>query len=168
MQDNVAKFFPPNAEGDKIVRAMDLAGKAHKGQTRKYGGKPYIVHPAAVYSNVSGWSAGRVTEQQWLTMACAAWLHDVLEDGPQMTKEEIIEATDEATYNLVLELTNPSKSSKAPRAVRKQMDRDHLSHVSWEAKIIKMFDRIVANMARELAITRSERFVDAVEVPQWL
>lgn len=75
-------------------------------------------------------------EKQWLLMARAAWLHDVKEDCPQITDEEIIAAAGEDGFRLVCELTNPSKNSKAPRRVRKQMDRDHLAHVSWEAKII--------------------------------
>lgn len=119
----------------------NLAYEAHDGQTRKYSGSPYIVHPQEVYSRVAWWRALPV--DQWLLMARAAWLHDVKEDCPQITDERIIQAAGEDGYKLVCELTNPSKGSKAPRAVRKQMDRDHLLHVSWEAKIIKMFDRIV-------------------------
>lgn len=49
---------------------------------------------------------------------------------------------DAEAYALVVELTNPSK--KRPdlrRADRKQMDREHLAHVSWLAKVIKLIDR---------------------------
>ena len=126
---------------DKLFRAMNLAHEAHEGQYRKYTNAPYIVHPQEVYSAVA-WSRS-LPEHQWLLMGKAAWLHDVLEDCPQITKERIIAETDEETYNLVFELTNPSKGVKASRAVRKQMDRDHLRTVSWEAKIIKLHDRIV-------------------------
>lgn len=128
---------------DTLFRAMNLAYEAHEGQYRKYGKGdpvPYINHPYRVYSRVAWWRV--LPEAQWLLMAKAAWLHDTLEDCPQITKERIIAETDEETYKLVAELTNPSKGSKAPRWVRKQMDRDHLAHVSWEAKIIKLFDRI--------------------------
>ena len=49
----------------------------------------------------------------------------------------------EDTYKLVLELTNPSKKyPELRRKARKEMDREHLKIVSWEAKVIKFFDRV--------------------------
>jgi hypothetical protein len=125
---------------EKLYNAMTLAHKAHDGQTRKYSGLDYINHPMEVYSRVAWWKV--LPQEQWFTMAKAAWLHDVLEDCPNISEQDILDATDVETLNLVKELTNPSKGSSAPRNIRKQMDRDHLMNVSWEAKIIKMFDRI--------------------------
>jgi hypothetical protein len=125
---------------DKVFNAMNLAHEAHDGQTRKYNGAPYITHPHEVYSRVAWWTA--LPEDQWVRMCAAAWLHDVVEDCPKVPHQRIIDATDEQTFMLVMELTNPSKGVKAPRRVRKQMDRDHIRHASWEAKIIKLFDRI--------------------------
>lgn len=126
----------------KIIRALGLAVKAHEGQTRKYGNLPYIVHPIQVHDAAEAFllSIG-ADEAKQVTMECAAYLHDVLEDCPQISEQEIVDATDENVLKLVKELTNPSKGSTAPRAVRKQMDRDHLQHVSWEAKVIKLIDR---------------------------
>lgn len=49
-------------------RAMSLAYDAHHGQTDR-AGVPYILHPARV-------AAGFTSEAE----ACAAWLHDVIED----------------------------------------------------------------------------------------
>ena len=127
-----------------IERAKSLAIEAHEGQFRKYNKLPYIVHPQAVYEKVLQYAQEKqLPEEQTILMCKAAWLHDVIEDCPKITKERIIDETDESTYNLVLELTNPSKGSKAPRAVRKRQDRDHLAIASWEAKIIKLVDRIV-------------------------
>src|SRR5690606_5988102 len=88
------------------------------------------------------WFKPSLPYDQRILMGAAAWLHDVLEDCPHISPDEIVEASGEAVLKLVRELTNPSKGVKAPRAVRKQMDRDHLKHVSWDAKIIKLFDRI--------------------------
>lgn len=137
-----------NDKNDKIDRAEELAAIAHHGQFRKYGGDPYLVHPVAVHQGVVEFLASLgyefpndETEKQRITMECAAYLHDVLEDCPQISEQEIADATDADVLKLVKELTNPSKGSKAPRAVRKQMDRDHLQHVSWEAKVIKLIDR---------------------------
>lgn len=129
-----------------ILRAKNLATEAHAGQFRKNSGIPYITHPERVANKVREWAT---INYWWDGQKCdhgklvkAAWTHDVLEDCPQISKEQFIHATDQATYDLVLELTNPSKGSNAPRAVRKQMDRDHLKVVSFEAKIIKLIDRI--------------------------
>jgi HD domain len=124
----------------KLYNAMILAYKAHDGQIRKYSGLPYINHPMEVYSRVAWWKI--LPQKQWFTMAKASWLHDVIEDCPFVSEQDILESTDIETLNLVKELTNPSKNSKEPRHIRKQIDREHYANVSWEAKIIKMFDRI--------------------------
>jgi (p)ppGpp synthase/HD superfamily hydrolase len=128
---------------NKLQAAKALATRAHEGQKRKYTGEPYIKHPEDVYILVS-WL---IENENWepelaLNVCCAAWLHDVLEDCPQITEQEILDATGPEVLALVKELTNPSKGVKAPRAVRKQMDRDHLAVVSKEAKVIKLADRI--------------------------
>lgn len=135
----------------KIERAKDLATKAHHGQFRKYSDEPYIVHPVAVHRDVAEFlaslgyefpdSVSEETEKQRIRMECAAYLHDVLEDCPHISEQEIVDDIDLDVLELVKELTNPSKGVEATRAVRKQMDRDHLQHVSWEAKVIKLIDR---------------------------
>lgn len=126
---------------EKLQKAKTLATRAHEGQKRKYTGEPYIKHPEDVYIYVS-WLVETWEPETALNMCCAAWLHDVLEDCPQITEQEIVASVGPEVLALVKELTNPSKGVKAPRAVRKQMDRDHLAVVSKEAKIIKLVDRI--------------------------
>lgn len=56
-----------------IEKAKALAKRSHEGQTRKYDGQPYIIHPKAVAKTVemNGGSDD---------MIAAAWLHDVHED----------------------------------------------------------------------------------------
>lgn len=126
-----------------IELAKQLAYRAHEGQFRKYNGKPYIIHPEEVATMVGKFCHSRsFPEDQTERMVSAAWLHDVLEDCPHITEAEIVEATDNATLQLIKELTNPSKGVKASRHVRKQMDRDHIAKASKEAKIIKLYDRI--------------------------
>jgi len=51
--------------------ARDIATAAHNGQFRRDGVTPYIRHPEAVASRLSGESA---------YVQAAAWLHDVIED----------------------------------------------------------------------------------------
>lgn len=124
---------------EKLYKAKMLAYEAHDGQKRN-SGHDYILHPHEVYHRVAWWKI--LPREQRLRMACAAWLHDVLEDCPHIPPERIKEACGEDVLNLVKELTNPSIGVKAPRAVRKKMDREHLANASWEAKVIKLFDRI--------------------------
>ena len=129
---------------NKNENAKRLAYEAHDGQFRKFTGEPYIVHPEQVHNKVTVFCGFKeLEEEKKELMQRASWLHDVIEDCSQISNDRIVSETDEETLNLVLELTNPSKGSKEPRAVRKKMDRDHLATVSWEAKVIKLCDRIV-------------------------
>lgn len=131
------------AENNIIVwKAKEIAFRAHHGQKRKFGGKHYITHSAAVVKEVVSYHNPNLSFRQRVPMIAAAWLHDVLEDCPNISPEEIADGCGDDVLNLVCELTNPSKGNDAPRHVRKQMDRDHLKNVSWEAKVIKLCDRL--------------------------
>lgn len=76
------------------VRAMQIAGTAHAGQTDK-GGNPYIEHPIAV--------AGQLEQEE---LKVTALLHDVLEDSDMTAEDllksgfphEIVEAVQVLTY----------------------------------------------------------------------
>jgi (p)ppGpp synthase/HD superfamily hydrolase len=85
-----------------IDRAIQLAARSHAGQFRKdrSGGHPlpYITHPLEVLKLV--WKWGATTE----VVACAAVLHDTMEDT-SCRSMEIIEATNDEVYNIVRELT---------------------------------------------------------------
>ncbi len=118
-----------------ILKAAEFARKAHAEQKRRYSGLPYVVHPARV--------AGRVAAHPLATeaMVAAAFLHDVVEDTPH-TLEEVCAEFGSEVARLVEELTDTSEGSGAPRQERKQQDREHLSQVSVQAKIIKLLDRI--------------------------
>ncbi len=126
---------------DRIEAAKKLAYEAHEGQKRKYSDKPYIVHPTEVAFHVEILNDSGISDEAWEVMIAAAWLHDVLEDCPLITPDDIVRECGESVLRLVQELTNPSHGSQAPRAVRKQQDLQHLAGVSREAKIIKMIDR---------------------------
>lgn len=76
--------------------AEQIARKAHKGQTRRDGRTPYIVHPADV--------AARVTTD---VEKAVAWLHDVLEDTAltaddllaQHVPQDVVDAVQALTRN---------------------------------------------------------------------
>jgi (p)ppGpp synthase/HD superfamily hydrolase len=144
----------------RLLAAFQLAEHAHrcltpdgKPQVRRYSGEPYITHPVRVAMKAAEWYSAdydadqyeqfgfRIDRHAYDPFICAAVLHDTLEDTGIDTA--VIEAGCGAdVLNLVQELTNPSKGSKAPRPVRKQQDRDHIAAASWLAKILKLLDRI--------------------------
>ena len=139
---------------ERVKNCMDLAYKVHEGQFRKYKPVPYIVHPLEVWGLIRDWPH-ELEVRQRMTMECAALLHDSIEDCSEKfpkIRDLIKEAQkDLPVLQLVEELTNPSIAFKGRmnRAGRKKMDRDHLATVSWEAKMLKMWDRTcnLRNMA---------------------
>ncbi|MCE9548454.1 MAG: HD domain-containing protein [Planctomycetia bacterium] len=118
-----------------IIEAAQFAAEAHRGQLRKYNGRPFIEHPGRVAARVTvSPIANEVT-------VSAAWLHDVVEDT-EVTLDTISGTFGAKIANLVDELTNPSKQHpNLRRAERKAMDRTHIASASNEAKCIKLIDR---------------------------
>lgn len=124
-----------------IIEAARLANEAHKGQVRKWGNnEPYITHPLRVMNMVL--LCPFATE----TMIAASVLHDVLEDTKLTEADLVANGFDNEVVWFVLQLTNASKLDPLltckPRAERKAADRAKLANVSWEAKLIKLADRI--------------------------
>ena len=117
-----------------ITAAKMLAGEAHKGQTRKYSGLPYIIHPVEVATIVE--EAGGTDE-----MIAASLLHDVIEDT-EFTYEDIAEKTSPEVADLVQGLTEVSKPEDGNRKVRKALDRDFLAEQAPEVQTIKYADVI--------------------------
>jgi len=127
----------PFVDSETILEAARFAEHAHRGQFRKWGHSnvPYITHPARVSGMVC------VLPNSTVEMVVAAWVHDVLEDTSH-TVEDLIIRLGSKVAGLVVELTNTSKETGAPRDVRKRLDHERLSKVSEEAKLIKLCDRI--------------------------
>lgn len=123
---------------DIVEKARVFATAAHGaiGQKRKYTFDPYIVHPAEVVEIVK-------TVPHTEAMLAAAWLHDVIEDTA-ITRSELRDEFAGEIYELVNWLTNISKPSDGNRAVRKEMDRIHLSCAPAGAQTIKLAD-LIAN-----------------------
>jgi (p)ppGpp synthase/HD superfamily hydrolase len=127
---------PHMKELDIVEKARTFAFAAHAatGQTRKYSGEPYIVHPAQVVEVVS-------TVEHTPEMLAAAWLHDVVEDT-KVTIEQIEQEFGKTVADLVGWLTDVSKPEHGNRAARKQIDRDHSAAAPPEAQTIKLADLI--------------------------
>lgn len=119
---------------DKILQtALELCVAAHSNQKRRYTGAPYAFHPIRLATRAKQHG---VPDH----VVAALLLHDLVEDCPQISREQI--AAVAGVLELVLEVTNPSKGSELPRAERKKMDREHVAKASFWGKYIKLLDRI--------------------------
>lgn len=124
-------------QGSSLVQsAREFAIKAHKSMNhrRKYTNAPYSEH----LQNVANFVASVTDDPETLA---AAWLHDVVEDTPTAL-EEVESVFGESVAYLVDCLTDVSKPSDGNRAVRKEIDRQHLAQASPKAKTIKLADLI--------------------------
>ena len=119
-----------------VERARVFATAAHAavGQTRKYTGEPYVVHPIEVselVASVNGTEA----------MVAAALLHDVLEDT-EVTVDLLEEQFGSKVADLVLWLTDISRPEDGNRSARKALDRQHSAVAPAAAQTIKVADLI--------------------------
>lgn len=119
---------------DLTNRALIFAAEAHGsiGQTRKYTGEPYIVHPIEVMMLVRAHDGSEA-------MQAAALLHDVVEDTTQ-TLADVFNAFGASVANLVDELTEPKRDGN--RATRKAAEVERLSKISGCGQTIKLADLI--------------------------
>jgi (p)ppGpp synthase/HD superfamily hydrolase len=119
----------------KVSKALAFATAAHEGQSRKYDGEPYIVHPIAVSELVSS-----LTEDE--DMVIAALLHDVVEDT-EVTGEEIHKHFGDRVAELVYDLTDQFTSETYPnlnRKIRKRLEAQRLGKCSKDVQLIKICD----------------------------
>lgn len=124
---------------NKLIKAIRYATKAHEGQLRKNGAIPFITHPLAVMHKTA--LINGVSEN----MVVAAVLHDVYEDCPGYTLENIREEFGDNVAELVDELTNKFTKESHPhlnRKERKALELERLKKISNAAKQIKLIDRI--------------------------
>ena len=121
---------------DIVTDAEAFAINAHTsiGQTRKYTGEPYHVHPLAVCEIVE-------TVNYDPSVRAAALLHDVVEDTP-ITIEQVRHQFGDRVADLVADLTDVSKPEDGNRATRKALDREHTANACAEAQTIKLADLI--------------------------
>jgi HD domain len=119
-----------------VQNAIRFATEAHQriDQRRKYSNQPYSVHLERVAEIVSS-----VTNDE--EMIASAWLHDVVEDTPA-TLEDIEREFGLAVSILVRELTDVSRPGDGNRAIRKEIDRQHLAKASARGQTIKLADLI--------------------------
>lgn len=115
-------------------RALKFATEAHADQVRRYDGRPYIYHPIAVSEIVRTFGGSQ-------EMIAAALLHDTVEDTPA-TLDDIRREFGDKVHDLVEWLTDVSKATDGNRAVRKQIDLEHIAKAPADAQTIKLADII--------------------------
>jgi (p)ppGpp synthase/HD superfamily hydrolase len=117
-----------------VQRAILFATEAHHGQTRKYTGEPYIVHPLEVMEIVK-------TVPHTPEMLAAAVLHDVVEDT-DVTLADIWNEFGFTVRKFVADLTDISVPSDGNRKARKHLDLIHTAKANPQSKTIKLADLI--------------------------
>lgn len=121
--------FTPGSE-QRIMRVFQTADYAHRNQTRKYSGVPYIHHPVAVA--IAACHAG-MTE----TAVSAALLHDTIEDT-NLTATDIESEFGNETAELVWALTDQCHDGN--RAARKKAEADRYRGESHTVQTLKLLD----------------------------
>lgn len=128
---------------NKIIYAASLAAEVHAGQTRKWTGEPYLIHPIRVAGKVATLPGADEDE------VAAAFLHDAFEEtkDPSGLEKRIFDGNQLGSHviRLMWELTSASKRTAGykdkPREQRKAFDRQTLRDGTDSAKRIKLVDR---------------------------
>ena len=117
-----------------IFEALQFAAHKHRDQRRKDPeASPYINHPIAL-ANIL-WVSGGIEDAN---VICAALLHDTVEDT-ETTEAELVERFGPKIASIVMEVTDDTSLA---RAERKRMQVEHAPHLSREAKLVKLADKI--------------------------
>jgi len=118
----------------RLLKAFDFAAVKHKDQRRKDPNKtPYINHPIGVAQIIS--KEANITDPDILI---AAVLHDTVEDT-DTTLEEIQDIFGSKIKCIVDEVSDDKHKSKEER---KQAQIDKSPFASYEAKIVKLADKL--------------------------
>ncbi|XP_055333827.1 guanosine-3',5'-bis(diphosphate) 3'-pyrophosphohydrolase MESH1-like [Paramacrobiotus metropolitanus] len=138
--------FSPESDLGLLLRTTNFAAIKHKNQRRKDPEKtPYINHPVGVAHILA--AEGGVTD---ITVLQAAVLHDTVEDT-DTTLDEIEQHFGAHVRSIVAEVTD--NKALAP-ADRKRQQIEKAPHVSFQAKLVKLADKLY-NL-RDLYRTRPE------------
>lgn len=123
-----------NLVSGAFIKAVAFASEKHRNQRRKdVDASPYINHPIAL-ANVLANEGGVVDA----TVLCAAVLHDTIEDT-KTTADELKQLFGDKVTSIVQEVTDDKALAKE---VRKEEQVRHAPHISTEAKLVKLADKI--------------------------
>ena len=117
-----------------LLKALAFAAHKHRDQRRKDAeASPYINHPIALADVLV--NEGGVSDVEVL---CAALLHDTVEDTAT-TPEELVDTFGARVARIVAEVTDDKALNKADR---KRLQVENAAHLSPEAKLVKLADKI--------------------------
>ena len=140
-----------------FLKAIHFSADKHRDQRRKDQSRtPYINHPIGVAQRL--WDTGGVRDP---TTLISAVLHDTLEDT-QTTHEEISTLFGSGVLAIVLEVTD---DKSLPKHVRKRLQIEHAPHISTQAKLIKLADKIcnlsdlIYSHPRQWSFERRQRYL---------
>src|SRR3954467_6622288 len=117
-----------------LLKALAFAAHKHRDQRRKDAdASPYINHPISLATCLA--NEGGVTDTAVLV---AALLHDTVEDT-ETTLAELTEEFGAHISGIVAEVTDDKTLTKADR---KRLQIEHAPHLSREARLVKLADKI--------------------------
>lgn len=117
-----------------ILKALEFSARKHKNQRRKdVEASPYINHPISLANILC--NEAHVTD---VNVICGALLHDTIEDT-ETEPEELQDEFGVEIKDIVMDVTD---DTSLHRHQRKQAQIDHAPHISREAKLVKLADKI--------------------------
>ena len=117
-----------------VLKALEFSARKHKNQRRKdVEASPYINHPISLANILC--NEAHVTD---VNVICGALLHDTIEDTETVAEELEAEFGTEIK-NIVMDVTD---DTSLHRHERKQAQIDHAPHISQQAQLIKLADKI--------------------------
>ena len=120
--------------GPAFDDALVYASNAHRTQTRKGSGAPYVSHLLGVASLV-------IEEGGTETQAIAALLHDVLEDT-DVSYEEIQDVFGRVVADIVLACTDSIEKPRPDWRPRKEAYFEHLPGAPPDALLVSVADKV--------------------------
>lgn len=121
-----------------VERAMRVAARCHRQQTRKASDLPYLTHPASVALLLA--KAG-ITDDEILA---AALLHDVVEDT-DCSLETLAAEFPPKVIEFVAALSERKRDDSGQKRSWQDRKTEHLEHIraaSWEARAIALADKL--------------------------
>lgn len=117
-----------------LLNALAFAADKHKDQRRKdVNASPYINHPISLANILC--NEGHITDIETI---CGALLHDTVEDT-DTSPDELKSEFGNTICKIVMEVTD---DKSLPKAERKLQQIKHAAHVSDQAKLVKLADKI--------------------------
>ena len=118
----------------RFIKATDFAALKHRLQKRKDAeASPYINHPLAL-ARVLRIEAGIAD----VDVLVSAILHDTVEDT-ETSVEELEREFGKVVAGIVAEVTD---DKRLPKPERKRLQVEHAPHISSQAKLVKLADKI--------------------------